>query len=93
LQKKCFSSELSSVKSQRKKKKELGIDGGIKIEKLKEGKLLRQGVRKGFIITKLNHESINSPEQLVEGLETLKGGVLIEGLYPSGAKAYYGFGM
>jgi Do/DeqQ family serine protease len=76
-----------------KEKKELGIDGGIKIEKLKEGKLLRQGVRKGFIITKLNHESINSPEQLIESLETLKGGVLIEGLYPSGAKAYYGFGM
>lgn len=76
-----------------KEKKELEIDGGIKIEKLKEGKLLRQGVRKGFIITKLNHQSINSPEQLIESLETLKGGVLIEGIYPSGAKAYYGFGM
>ena len=76
-----------------KEKKELGIDEGIKIEHLKEGKLSQQGVRKGFIITKLNHKKIKSPEQLIESLETLKGGVLIEGIYPSGAKAYYGFGM
>ena len=76
-----------------KEKKELGIDEGIKIENLKEGKLSQQGVRKGFIITKLNHKKIKSPEQLIESLETLKGGVLIEGIYPSGAKAYYGFGM
>ena len=76
-----------------KEKKELGIEGGIKIEKLKEGKLLQQGVRKGFIITKLNHKTIKSSEQLIKDLETLKGGVLIEGIYPNGAKAYYGFGI
>ena len=76
-----------------KEKKELGIDEGIKIENLKEGKLSQQGIRKGFIITKLNHQTIKSPKQLIESLETLKGGVLIEGIYPSGAKAYYGFGM
>ncbi len=76
-----------------KEKKELDIEEGVKIEDIKDGKLLQQGVRKGFIITKLNRKTIKSPKQLIETLESLKGGVLIEGIYPSGAKAYYGFGM
>ena len=76
-----------------KEKKELGIKEGIRIENLNDGKLLQQGVREGFIITKLNHKTVTSPQQLIETLKTIKGGVLIEGVYPSGAKAYYGFGM
>jgi Do/DeqQ family serine protease len=76
-----------------KEKEELGIQGGVKIEDLKQGELLKQGVRKGFIITKLNHKAINSQNELIDIFKTLEGGVLIEGIYPSGAKAYYGFGM
>jgi len=76
-----------------KEKKDLDIEEGVKIEDIKEGKLLQQGVRKGFIITKLNRKTIKTPKQLIETLESLEGGVLIEGIYPSGAKAYYGFGM
>ncbi|MAS52737.1 MAG: deoxyribonuclease HsdR [Flavobacteriales bacterium] len=76
-----------------KEKKELGIEGGVKIDNLTQGKLLQQGVKKGFIITKINQKAIKSPEQLIDTLKYLKGGVLIEGVYPSGAKAYYGFGM
>ncbi len=76
-----------------KEKKELGIEGGVKIDNLTQGKLLQQGVKKGFIITKINQKVIKSPDQLINMLNTLKGGVLIEGIYPSGARAYYGFGM
>ena len=76
-----------------KEKKELGIESGVKIGNLTHGKLLQQGVKKGFIITRINQKAIKSPDQLVNMLKTLKGGVLIEGIYPSGAKAYYGFGM
>ena len=83
--------EIGEISS--KEKKELGIEGGVKIDNLTQGKLLQQGIRKGFIITKINQEVIKSPEQLIETLKSLKGGVLIEGVYPSGAKAYYGFGM
>ncbi|MBI34423.1 MAG: deoxyribonuclease HsdR [Flavobacteriales bacterium] len=76
-----------------KEKKNLGINGGVKIDEIKNGKLLQQGVKKGFIITKVNHKEIKSPDQLIATLKSLKGGVLIEGIYPSGAKAYYGFGI
>lgn len=77
----------------KKQIKELKISGGARIDGLTDGKLLREGIKKGFIITKLNHENINSPKEFIEIIKNLKGGVLIEGLYPSGSKAYYGFGM
>lgn len=76
-----------------KEKKELGIDGGARIDGLKYGKFLKEGLKKGLIITKINKTKIKSPEHLIETLESLKGGVLIEGVYPSGSKAYFGFGM
>lgn len=73
--------------------KNLNIDGGVKIESLKNGKFLREGIKKGFIITKINNKKVKSPEELINALKSAKGGVLIEGIYPSGAIAYYGFGM
>lgn len=76
-----------------KEKRELGIDGGARIDELKYGKFLKEGLKKGFIITKVNNKEIKSPDHLIETLQNTKGGVLIEGIYPSGAKAYYGFGM
>lgn len=76
-----------------KEKKELGISGGAKIDELQYGKFLKEGMKKGFIITKLNNKEIKSPDHLIEVLKNTKGGVLIEGVYPSGAKSYYGFGL
>jgi Do/DeqQ family serine protease len=80
-------------KVSKKEMKQLKIDGGVKIDALSNGKLQNEGLKKGFIITKMNHKNINSPEELIETLKTVKGGVLIEGVYPNGSKAYYGFGM
>lgn len=71
----------------------LEINGGAKINNLTQGKLLQQGIKKGFIIIKLNKLTIQSPQQLIKILKETKGGVLIEGVYPNGNKAYYGFGM
>ena len=76
-----------------KEKKELGISGGARVDELEYGKLLKEGIKKGFIITKINNQEIKSPDHLMEVLKSTKGGVLIEGVYPSGAKSYYGFGM
>ncbi len=71
----------------------LKIEGGVKIKKLMAGKLKDTGIREGFIITKVDRTPILSTRDLFKALEDKKGGVLIEGVYPSGAKAYYGFGM
>ena len=73
--------------------KKLDITNGVKITSLSQGKLAQLGVKKGFIITKVDEDEVNSPDQLLELLENKKGGVLLEGIYPSGTKAYYGFGM
>ncbi|MCC6599915.1 MAG: trypsin-like peptidase domain-containing protein, partial [Crocinitomicaceae bacterium] len=76
-----------------KEKQNLRISGGAKVESLSSGKLLAAGVQKGFIITKVDGDKVSSPEQLKSILQSKTGGVLLEGVYPNGTKAYYGFGL
>ncbi len=71
----------------------LGINSGVKISKLGPGKLRNAGIKEGFIITKIDNQKINSADELQQALENKKGGILIEGIYPNGMRAYYGFGM
>ena len=71
----------------------LGINGGVKILKLNGGKLRSVGIREGFIITNIDKKEIHMPDDLVTILENKTGGVLIEGVYPNGMRAYYGFGL
>ncbi len=40
--------------------KALGIDHGVKVTSLTAGKLLRAGIREGFIITQINNKPVNS---------------------------------
>jgi len=71
----------------------LGIDDGIQVAALKEGRLRDAGVRQGFIITRIDGKKIASVDDIGEILANKKGGVLIEGIYPNRTRAYYGFGM
>ena len=71
----------------------LKIHGGVKIEKLETGKLKRAGIENGFIITKIDGSKIENYGNLKEKIENRKGGVLLEGVYPNGTKAYYGLGL
>lgn len=73
--------------------KKLNIQNGLRITKLGAGKLLSAGLKVGFIITNVDRKKINSIEDIKASLENKKGGVLIEGVYPNGMRAYYGFGM
>jgi serine protease Do len=74
-------------------KQRLNLKGGAKVAQLDEGTLKDIGVRKGFIITTIDHQKINSPEEVKNILEEKTGGVLVEGVYPNGMRAYYAFGM
>lgn len=71
----------------------LDLDGGVQISDLRAGKLAESGVKRGFIITKVDGHGVKTPDDLVKRLEGKDGGVLIEGVYPNGQRAYYGFGM
>ncbi len=72
---------------------ELGINGGAKIVNLGNGRLASAGVKKGFIITHIDQNEIQSPQDVEKILQSKSGGVLIEGVYPDGSKAYFGFGV
>lgn len=70
----------------------LRISNGLKIKQLGDGRLARSGIKEGFIITSIDKKVVSEIEDL-NFLESKKGGVLIEGVYPNGFRAYYGFGL
>lgn len=76
-----------------KQKNELGINYGIQVVDLNDGKLKRQGVEEGFIITKINRTPIKTIDDLKRIIGISSGGVLIEGVYPNGLAAYYAIGI
>jgi len=71
----------------------LNITNGLRVSKLEAGKLRNAGIREGFIITTIDKNPVSTPEELKEVLDNKKGGILIEGVYPNGSRAYYAFGM
>ncbi len=71
----------------------LGINSGVKISRLGPGKFRMAGIKEGFIITKIDNQKISSADEIQNTLENKKGGILIEGIYPNGLRAYYGFGL
>ena len=81
----------SSVNS--KTKQALKINNGVEVLEIKEGLFKDAGIKAGFIITKIDQKAVAKPEDILKILNTKKGGVLIEGIYPNGVKAYYGFGI
>lgn len=71
----------------------LGIRSGVKVASVGKGKLKMAGVRDGFIITRIDRKEVSNADDLAEFLQRKSGGVLIEGIYPNGLTAYYGFGL
>ena len=73
--------------------KALKIDGGVKVLTINGGKLRSSGIREGFIITRIDQSPVREPKDVLRALENKQGGVLIEGVYPNGMRAYYGLGV
>ncbi|OPZ98125.1 MAG: Periplasmic serine endoprotease DegP precursor [Bacteroidetes bacterium ADurb.Bin408] len=71
----------------------LGIKYGVKVKNIGSGKLRSYGVREGFIITSIDKTPVSNTDELYNIIKNKKGGVLIEGVYPNGVRAYYGFGL
>lgn len=87
----ALGAELRSASSE--EMKELAIANGVKVTSINGGKFRSTGIREGFIITRIDQEPMNTPEDVERILTNKKGGVLIEGVYPNGTKAYYGLGL
>ncbi len=73
----------------------LDISGGVLVNKIYTGKLQQQGIRSGFIITRIANQPIRSLDDLRKALDNEKGGVLIEGIYPDepDEKQFFGIGL
>lgn len=73
----------------------LKLQNGVKVSKLSDGRLYRAGIKEGFIITNIDKKKITSFTDLEKILSAKNSGdgVLIEGVYPNGMRAYVGFGM
>ncbi len=80
-------------KASQEELKSLNLEGGVKVTGLNSGKFRSSGIREGFIITRIDQEKIVKPEDVERILATKKGGVLVEGVYPNGTRAYYGLGL
>jgi Do/DeqQ family serine protease len=76
-----------------KEKEKLNLTGGVKVVKLHDGKLKATGMKEGFIITKIDKRPVGNLGDLQQFLSYAREGVLIEGVYPDGKKAYYGLGF
>ncbi|MFM9005713.1 MAG: trypsin-like peptidase domain-containing protein, partial [Flavobacteriales bacterium] len=75
-------------------KSKLRINGGAKVLELQQGKFKSIGLQKGFIITRIDGQSINSPQELEAALQNKAGSYIeIRGYYANGMEAMYGFRM
>lgn len=72
----------------------LKIQNGVRIAGLTaNSKLAGAGIKEGFIITSINKRKVSGVKEAEGIFNEIAGGVLIEGIYPNGMKAYYGFGL
>lgn len=73
--------------------RQMRLNSGLQVKSIKSGKFQDAGIRKGFIITRVNNVSVNSVDKLKEILNDATGGVLIEGIYPNGKREFYAIGI
>lgn len=66
--------------------------GGVKVSEINSGKWQDAGIKEGFIITSIDKTPVSSINDLMQIIKNKQGGVLIEGLYPDGQRAFYGLG-
>ena len=86
-----FGAEMKAASSE--ELKALRIESGVKVVSINGGKLRSAGIREGFVITKIDDARVREPKDVLQALEEKRGGVLIEGVYPNGQRAFYGLGV
>lgn len=74
-------------------KQKLSLRVGLQIKSVEDGIWKDAGIQEGFIITRIDKREIRDLNDLNAALNSSRGeGILIEGIYPNGEKAYYGVG-
>jgi len=68
----------------------LNLEGGVRMNKVREGKWKKAAIKDGFIVGFVDKLPVNNVEDFNRILEFKKGGILIEGFYADGEKGTYG---
>ena len=76
-----------------REKQSLGIDNGLRVKSVKDGKFQKIGVEEGFILTRINKKPVSSVKDITSILKESEGGIIIEGVDRKGKRSYYAFGM
>ena len=76
-------------------KNKYGIQYGVIISNVGNGKLKKAGVPKDFILTRLNNKAVNSQDDVENIIKTLSpgDGVLLQGYRSDGRPDYFAFGI
>ena len=69
---------------------EMGLDGGVRIAGVTDGKWKEAGFSKGFIIAYIDKIAVENVADLNRILEFKRGGILIEGFFSDGRKGTIG---
>jgi S1-C subfamily serine protease len=73
-----------------KDKARLGLKNGFKVIRVEPGKLKDAGIKEGFILVNIDKQPVSTTKDIEEALSSSDGGVLIDGFYPNGMRAFYG---
>ena len=74
--------------------KNLNITDGVELIQLGNGIWKEAGIKKGFILTSVDHRKVRNTNDLINIVHSHQGGgVLVEGMYPDGTRAYFGIDL
>ncbi|NVK28293.1 MAG: Do family serine endopeptidase [Flavobacteriia bacterium] len=76
-------------------KRQLKLRNGVVVTDPGNGELAKAGVPRGFVITKVNNQRVDSEEDILEVVSEIKpgDGLLIQGYHPNGKPDFFAFGM
>lgn len=69
----------------------LNLRNGVQVKEIESGPLKKAGLKDGFVITHINKHPVSDPDDVYSILKKLKGAIYIDGVYPNGIAASYGF--
>ncbi|WMJ72751.1 trypsin-like peptidase domain-containing protein [Cytophagaceae bacterium ABcell3] len=69
----------------------MGIEGGVRIVRVKGGLIRRLGINEGFTIISINKNPVTTPQQVEEYLSNARGRVIIEGITTNGVRGHYSY--
>jgi len=72
-------------------KGKLNIKSGYRVSNIKRGKIAQMGIQDGFIITHINKKDFDEVNEMIKVLESARGQVSIEGVFPNGGRGVFSF--